>query len=111
MMRPLNQHMAKKLMLFVSLMTSATSNLLMGLQLDGRDGLREISGAPHSWLSQSAVHQGLQARSINYQTGYDLYKEETWHHLRQLQQKGATTSPLDIFAVCEMVSLEGRRPA
>ena len=86
-MRPLSQQMAKKLMLFVSLMTSAISNLLMGLHLDGCDGLWEISGAPHSWLSQSATLQGLQARPINYQTGYDLYKEDTWHRLRQLQQK------------------------
>ena len=84
-MRPLSQHMAKKVMLFVSLMTTATSNLLMGIQLDGRDGLWEISGAPHSWLSQAADQYGLQARPINYQTGYDLYKEETWNQLRRLR--------------------------
>ncbi|OLQ11600.1 hypothetical protein AK812_SmicGene4533 [Symbiodinium microadriaticum] len=74
-----------EVMLFVSLMTTATSNLLMGIQLDGRDGLWEISGAPHSWLSQAADQYGLQARPINYQTGYDLYKEETWNQLRRLR--------------------------
>ena len=84
--KPLGQHVAKKVMLMASLMSSAVTTTLLGLKLDGRDGLWEISGAPHSWLSEASEHQGIPAKPINYQTGYDLYKEETWHRLRDLQR-------------------------
>eukprot|EP00439_Symbiodinium_sp_Y106_P048775 s1898_g6.t1 len=82
--KPLGQHVAKKVMLMATLMSSAMTSTLLGLRLDGRDGLWEISGAPHSWLSEATAQQGISSKSINYQTGYDLYKEETWKRLRDL---------------------------
>ncbi|CAE7223872.1 unnamed protein product [Symbiodinium sp. CCMP2592] len=46
-----------------------------------------VTGAPHSWLSQSAQQHELRARVINLHNGYDLYKSETWEHLRDLRQR------------------------
>ncbi|CAE7799282.1 GIP [Symbiodinium sp. CCMP2456] len=56
------------------------------LHLEGQDGLWEISGSPHNWLSEAAQRHQLRPRSINLSTGYDLYKESTWKHLRELQR-------------------------
>ena len=74
-------------MTFATMMTAATSSMLLGLHLHDRDGLWEISASPHDWLSQAASRQGLKPRSINLQSGYDLYKPATWEHLRVLRQR------------------------
>ena len=68
-------------------MTAATSSLLAGLHLDGRDGVWEIACAPHSQLSESTEAQGLKPRRINLHSGYDLYKPETWVKLRELRRQ------------------------
>ena len=51
--------------------------------MDGRDGVG-IACSPHSWLSQQ---QGLNPRRINLSSGYDLYRRETWEHLRVLRRR------------------------
>ena len=40
-----------------------------------------------AWLTEAAQKQGLKPRRINLETGYDLYKKETWEHLRALRKK------------------------
>ncbi|CAE7227902.1 GIP [Symbiodinium sp. CCMP2456] len=80
-------YMGKKLMAMASMMTAATTSLLVGLQLDGRDGVWEISSSPHSWLSMSADQHGLQPRTINLANGYDLYDKNTWQCLRELRAR------------------------
>ena len=85
--RPLNQHVAQKVMAMASLMVAATASILVGLQLDGRDGLWELSGSHAAWIAQAAEHHGLRPRGINLQTGYDLNKEATWNRLQHLWQQ------------------------
>ena len=70
-----------------SLLVATTMDLLTGLHLHDRDGLWEISGAPHSWLSTAAEEHGQKSRRINATTGYDLYHQDTWNHLRDLRQQ------------------------
>ena len=77
----------KKLMAMAALMTTATSSLLMGLHLEGRDGVWEIACAPHSWLSQASQEHDLKPRRINLHSGYDLYNPSTWNALRELRRK------------------------
>ena len=72
-------------MTMASMMTAATTSLLVGLHLDGRDGMWEISHSPHNWLSMAAEQQGLQPRTINRANGYDLYDRDTWQRLRELR--------------------------
>ena len=85
--RPCTTTVGHRVMAFATMMTAATSSLLMGLHLHDRDGLWEVSAAPHDWLSQAAKQHGLKSRSINLQNGYDLYKPATWDHLRALRQR------------------------
>ena len=87
MVRPLSNQMGKKMMAMVTMMVTATSSMLAGLHLEGRDGLWEIACAPHSWLSQAAEQQGLKPRRINLQAGYDLYKASSWEQLRHLRRR------------------------
>ena len=58
-------YMGKKLMTMATMLTAATSALLLGLHLEGRDGVWEVTCAPHTWLSQAAEEHGLQPRKIN----------------------------------------------
>ena len=74
-------YIGKKLMAMAAMMTTATTSLLLGLHLEGRDGLWEITCAPHT------EEHGLQPRRINRTSGYDLYKAETWEELRQLRRR------------------------
>ena len=85
--KPCTNTVGKRVMTFATMMTAATSSMLLGLHLHDRDGLWEISASPHDWLSQAASQQGLKPRSINLQSGYDLYKPATWEHLRVLRQR------------------------
>ena len=86
-MRPLTAKVGKKIMSFATMMSMATSSLLLGVHLHDRDGLWEIACAPHSWLSESAQQQGLRPRRINLEAGYDLYHPETWIRLRSLRDQ------------------------
>ena len=86
MARPLPHHMGKRVMAFASLMTAATTAVLAGLHLDGRDGVWELSYAPHDWLTQACEREALQPRRFDLQSGYDLYKPETWNQLRRLRE-------------------------
>ncbi|CAE7821609.1 GIP [Symbiodinium sp. CCMP2592] len=83
----ITHYVGKKVMAMSALMVATTMELLVGLQLHERDGLWEISGAPHSWLSTAAEDHGLRPRKINYTTGYDLYQRETWSQLRELRRQ------------------------
>ncbi|CAE7328962.1 nosip [Symbiodinium sp. CCMP2592] len=85
--KPCSSYHGHKIMAFASLMTAATTSLLAGLHLHDRDGLWEISAAPHSLLSDAAAEHGLQPRKINLSTGYDLYKASTWDGLLDLLQR------------------------
>ena len=67
----------------MSSMVSLASDLL----LDTQDGVWEIACAPHSWLSQACDQQGLRARRINLEQGYNLYQDKTWEDLRSLRRK------------------------
>ncbi|CAE7822031.1 unnamed protein product, partial [Symbiodinium sp. CCMP2456] len=73
-----------EVMAMASLMVAATASALVGLQLDGRDGLWEFTGTHPAWIVDAAQHQGLQPRAINLQAGYDLQREDTWAQLRKL---------------------------
>ncbi|CAE7826829.1 GIP [Symbiodinium sp. CCMP2456] len=79
--------MGKKLMAMTTLMAATMSQLLLGLHLDGCEGLWEISGAPHSWMSDAAEQQGLRPRRINLRYGYDVYKKDTWSQLQHLRRQ------------------------
>ena len=85
--KPLTTKLAHRVMAMATLMATAASTSLVNLQLDGRDGVWEIACSLHSWLSESADNHGLAPRRINYQAGYDLYKETTWDQLRDLRQQ------------------------
>ena len=80
-------YIGKKIMTMAAMLTTTATSLLLGLHLEGRDGLWEISGAPHGWMSHAAEEHGLQPRRINRSTGYDLYKAETWDQLRDLRKR------------------------
>ena len=86
MVKPVTNATAKRVMAFATMMAAATTSLLTGLHLHERDGLWEVACAPHSWLSQSAEQHSLKPRRINLNTGYDLYKPETWIRLQQLRR-------------------------
>ena len=75
-----------KLMAMAATLTSTMAASLTSLCLDQQDGVWEIACAPHSWLSQACDEQGLQPRRINLQTGYDIYKPETWSQLKALRK-------------------------
>ena len=79
--------MAAKVMLFATTMVAMATSTLTSFSLDDRDGLWEIACAPHSWLSDAAQRQGLHPRRINLEAGYDLYKKDTWEHLRALRRR------------------------
>ena len=64
-------------------MASAASDLLLG----GNDGVWEIACAPHSWLTEACLQQGLRPRRINLHQGFDVYKDKTWAHLRELRRQ------------------------
>ena len=72
-------------------MSMAASMLVMmaattiELCLDGRDGVWEVACAPHSWLSEACIAQHLQPRRINLNSGFDLYRPQTWEQLKQLR--------------------------
>ena len=83
---PVPQHVGKKVMMFASLMTAATTSLLTGLHLDGHDGLWEVSCTAHNMLSKLCEDEGLQPRRFDLKNGYDFYRPEAWHQLRQLRQ-------------------------
>ena len=85
--KPLTTKLAHRVMAMATLMATAAATSLVNLQLDGRDGVWEIACSPHSWLSESASAHGLAPRRVNYQAGYDLYKEATWEQLRDLRQQ------------------------
>ena len=80
-------YIGKKLMAMAAMMTAATASMLVGLHLEGRDGLWEVTCAPHTWMSQAAEEHGLQPRRIDRSSGYDLYKAETWEQLRLLRRR------------------------
>ena len=73
--KPCTNHLGHKIMAFTSLMATATCSLLAGLHLHDRDGLWEISGSPHTLLSDAAEEADLKPRRINLSTGYDLYRD------------------------------------
>ena len=77
----------KRIMTLAATMASSLASMLVDLHLTGREGLWEISCAPHSRLSETAKENGLQPRAINLHNGYDLYQKETWQRLRQLHQQ------------------------
>ena len=77
---------ARVLFLATTLMSSMVS-LASDLLLDTQDGVWEIACAPHSWLSQACDQQGLRARRINLEQGYNLYQDKTWEDLRSLRRK------------------------
>ena len=83
----LHPRMAAKVMLMATTMMSMATSTLASFALDDRDGLWEIACAPHSWLSEAAQQHGLRPRRINLEAGYDLTKEETWRHLRELRRR------------------------
>ena len=85
--QPTPLFMGKKLMAMAAMMTTATSSLLLGLQLSGRDCLWEISGAPHCWLSLAAEENGLPSFPVNLRNGFDLYHKDTWARLRDLRRE------------------------
>ena len=80
-------YMGKKVMALAAMMASATTSLLIGLHLEGRDGLWEVACSPHSWLSEAANEHGLRPRRINLANGYDLYRHDTWDRLRVLRRQ------------------------
>ena len=77
---------AKVMFLATTIMAMAMATMA-NFSLDDHDGLWEIACALHSWLTEAAQKQGLKPRRINLETGYDLYKKETWEHLRALRKK------------------------
>ena len=83
----LSPRMGKKVMAMSALLVATAMELLVGLHLHDRDGLWEISGAPHGWLSAAAEEHGLKPRRINFASGYDLYQRGTWENLRALRQQ------------------------
>ena len=70
-------YLTKKIMALPTMFTALTSNLLVGLHLGERDGLWEITCAPHSWLSEAAEQHGLRPRR--------LYDHHTSNRLRELR--------------------------
>ncbi|CAE7714188.1 unnamed protein product, partial [Symbiodinium microadriaticum] len=85
--QPTPLFMGKKLMAMAAMMTTATSSLLLGLQMSGRDCLWEISGAPHCWLSLAAEEHGLSSFPVNLRNGFDIYHKDTWARLRDLRRE------------------------
>eukprot|EP00439_Symbiodinium_sp_Y106_P071898 s1736_g13.t1 len=71
----------------ITLMATVASSMLAGLHVGDRDGLWEVTCAPHSWLSRAAQEHELRPRVINLRNGYDLYKPDTWDQLRDLRQR------------------------
>ena len=65
---------------------ASTMNHLVGLHLDGSDGLWEIACSPHSWLPEATELCDLQPRRINLASGFDLRKADTLSHLKALRQ-------------------------
>ena len=84
--RPMSIGLGNKVMNAITLMATLASTRLVGLHLGDRDGLWEVTCAPHSWLSQAAESLDLRPRVINLHNGYDLYKAETWDRLRDLRR-------------------------
>ena len=80
-------YMGKKVMAMAAMMATATTSLLIGLHLEGRDGLWEVACSPHSWLSEAANEHGLRPRRINLANGFDLYRHDTWDRLRALRRQ------------------------
>ena len=85
--KPCTNHLGHKIMAFTSLMATASCSLLAGLHLHERDGLWEISGSPHTLLSDAAEEADLKPRRINLSTGYDLYRDSMWEGLLDLLQQ------------------------
>ena len=78
-----------------TLMATVASSMLAGLHVGDRDGLWEVTCAPHSWLSRAAQEHELRPRVINLRNGYDLYKPDTWevvlvefHELQEQRPRG-----------------------
>ncbi len=80
-------YMGKKVTAMAAMMATATTSLLLGLHLEGRDGIWELACSPHSWLSEAAEEHGLRPRRINLSTGFDLYRHETWDRLQALRRQ------------------------
>ena len=87
MSSPLTRTMAAKVLLMASTLVTSMTAMATDFLLSDRDGVWEIACAPHSWLSEACAQQGLRPRRINLSEGYDLYKEQTWQHLRELRRK------------------------
>ena len=87
LVHPLPVAMASMLMHYATLMTGQLQNLAVEIALDGRDGLWETACSSNSWLSACAQEHGIPARRINYQNGFDIYKEDTWQQLRHLRRQ------------------------
>ena len=85
--KPMTHSMAAKVMLFATTMMATMTTMVTSFALDDRDGLWEVACAPHSWLSQAAEQQGLRPRRINLESGFDLYRPETWKQLHALRRQ------------------------
>ena len=84
---PLPVAMAHMVMQLATLMTGQLQDLAVEIALDDRDGLWEITCSSNSWLSACALEHGLTARRINFQSGFDIYKDDTWQRLRELRRQ------------------------
>ena len=85
--QPTPIYIGKKIMAMTTMLTAATSTLLLGLHLSDRDCLWEISCGPHSWLSLASSEVGMSTFQVNLSNGFDLYQKETWRRLRSLRKE------------------------
>ena len=81
--QPLTHGLAAKVMLLAATLSSTMASAARTFTNDGHDCLWEVACSPHSWLHQAVEKQGLSARRINLDNGYDIYKSETWLRLSQ----------------------------
>ena len=84
---PLTHRVAGHVMKMAALLTASVMTLALEINLDGRDGLWEIACSANSWLTSAAIDHGIPSKRINYQQGYDLYREQTWIRLAQERKK------------------------
>ena len=85
LLHPLPVAMAHMVMQLATPMTGQLQNLAVEIALDDRDGLWEIARSSNSWLSACALEHWLTARRISFQSGFDIYKDDTWQRLRGLR--------------------------
>ena len=84
---PLTRSMAAKVLLMATTLLTSMASAASDLLLGGNDGAWEIACAPHSWLTEACLQQGLRPRRINLHQGFDVYKDKTWAHLRELRRQ------------------------